>query len=84
MERRLLAQPQHPQPQPGEAGSRGDPAGLLLRPADLLPLQGRLHDGSVSLQTGPAAHVHQASHALRPPRQRQDHAGVLQREGGDI
>ena len=52
VERRVLAQPQYPQPQPGAAGSRGDPAGPVLRPANLLALQGRLHDGAVSTQAG--------------------------------
>ena len=81
MERRVLAQLQHPQPHPGAAGQRGYPVGLLLRPANLLSLPGSLHDWAVPLQTGPAAHVHQTSHAIWPPGKRQDHAGVLQREG---
>ena len=76
-----MAQHQHPQSQPAAAGGGGDPAGPVLRPAHLLPLQGRLHDGPVPVQAGQAAHVHQAPHAVWAACQRQDHAGVLQAGG---
>ena len=54
VERRVLAQPQYPQPQPGAAGSRGDPAGPVLRPAHLLPIQSSIHDRQVPLQVNTA------------------------------
>ena len=50
VERRVLAQPQHPQPGAGPAGEGGGHPGPVLRPAHLLALQGRLHDRQVPLQ----------------------------------
>ena len=81
LERCFVAQPKHPQPNYGAAGSLGCPARPVLRPAHLLTQSGRHDDRQVPLQGGSTAHVHQAADAHRYPRQCAPDARVLQESG---
>ena len=81
MERCILAQSEHPQPNSRAASRLRSPAGPVLRAAHLLPKQGRHDDRQVPVQGGKAAHVHQAPHANGHPGQRALDARLLQ-EGG--
>ena len=81
MERCILAQSEHPQPNSRAASRLRSPAGPVLRAAHMLPKQGCHDDRQVPVQGGKAAHVHQAPHANGHPRQRALDARLLQ-EGG--